>query len=203
MEIWSDEQLIEAWRRGAPAEQPALLEQLCARHYRRVGLWCLRFMGDREAAFDVAQDVFVTVVRKLHTFQGESRFTTWLYTLTRNHCLNSLQSRPRERLTDDEDEAFRTLLDPSPDPRQAAELADLARHARSILADALDETEQSVFLLHFVEELPLDSITRLLGLRNTSGAKAYIVSAKRKLNVAVRRWRARQAAQTGGADASA
>src|SRR5512134_2363108 len=110
MDIRSDEQLIAAWRQAAPAEQARLLEELCTRHYRRVGLWCLRYMGDREAALDVSQDVFVTVVRKLHTFQGESRFTTWLYTLTRNHCLNSLQSRPREWGAGDEDQAFRDLL---------------------------------------------------------------------------------------------
>jgi RNA polymerase sigma-70 factor (ECF subfamily) len=203
MQTLTDEQLITAWRSAPPAEQAALLEQLCARHYRRVGLWCLRYTGSRDLALDVSQDVFVTLVRKLHTFQGGSRFTTWLYTLTRNHCLNALQSQSRLLPADEEDQAFRALLDPSPGPEHAASTSDLSRHAKAILAEALDEREQTVFLLHFVEEMPLESITRLLGLTNRSGAKAYIVSAKRKLSVAVNRWRARRNTPRGEADDAA
>jgi RNA polymerase sigma-70 factor (ECF subfamily) len=203
MQTLTDEQLIQTWRETAPERQTALMEELCSRHYRRVSLWCLRYTGDRDSALDLAQDVFVTVVRKLHTFQGESRFTTWLYTLTRNHCLNAIQARSREQQPDEDDSAFRALLDPSPSPQAAAETADLARRARSILTESLDEREQTVFLLHFVEEMPLESITRLLGLTNASGAKAYIVSARRKLNIAVRRWRARHLPPTGEADDAA
>jgi hypothetical protein len=44
---------------------------------------------------------------------------------------------------------------------------------------------------HYADELPLDAITRLLNLKNASGAKAYIVSAKRKLDTAIARWKAR------------
>lgn len=203
MQTQSDEQLIESWRAAPPQTQTALLEELCSRHYRRVSLWCLRYTGERDWALDVAQDIFVTLVRKLHTFQGESRFTTWLYTLTRNHCLNALQSRPREQQPEEDDSAFRALLDPAPSPQQAAETSELARHARDILTESLDEREQTVFLLHFVEEMPLEAITRLLGLTNASGAKAYLVSARRKLNVAVRRWRARTQPPAGGANDAA
>jgi RNA polymerase sigma-70 factor (ECF subfamily) len=203
MQTLTDEQLIRTWRETAPERQSALMEELCSRHYRRVSLWCLRYTGDRDSALDLAQDVFVTVVRKLHTFQGESRFTTWLFTLTRNHCLNALHARSREQQPDDDDPDFRALLDHSPSPQAAAETADLARRARAILTESLDEREQTVFLLHFVEDMPLDSITRLLGLTNASGAKAYIVSARRKLNIAVRRWRARHLSPTGEADDAA
>jgi RNA polymerase sigma-70 factor, ECF subfamily len=59
---------------------------------------------------------------------------------------------------------------------------------RQLMQEALDETEAKVMTLHYVDELPLDSITRLLGLENPSGAKAYVVSARRKLQrIAVRK----------------
>ena len=60
----------------------------------------------------------------------------------------------------------------------------------NLLAETLDETEQAVFTLHYGDDLPLDRITRMLGLQNASGAKAYIVSAKRKLARAAPRWKA-------------
>jgi hypothetical protein len=54
--------------------------------------------------------------------------------------------------------------------------------------EVLDETEKRVMVLHYAHDMRLDAITAALGLTNTSGAKAYIVSAKRKLNAAVKRW---------------
>ena len=57
-----------------------------------------------------------------------------------------------------------------------------AKQVAQLLTSALDETERTVFTLHYGEELPLDAITHMLALENASGAKAYIVSAKRKLS---------------------
>jgi hypothetical protein len=68
----------------------------------------------------------------------------------------------------------------------------LAGLARQLINETLEETEKQVFTLHYAEEVPLDVITRMLKLENASGAKAYLVSAKRKLDRAVKRWSARQ-----------
>jgi len=62
---------------------------------------------------------------------------------------------------------------------------------RTIMDDALDETERHVMTLHYGHDMRLDAITAALGLTNASGAKAYIVSARRKLNAAVKRWNAK------------
>jgi DNA-directed RNA polymerase specialized sigma subunit len=63
---------------------------------------------------------------------------------------------------------------------------------RTLVMQSLDETETQVMVLHYAEELPLGAITQMLALKNSSGAKAFIVSAKRKLSVALRRLRAQQ-----------
>ena len=72
-----------------------------------------------------------------------------------------------------------------------------ARIVRALLDQSLDETEKTVFTLHYGDDVPLKVITRLLGLTNRSGAKAYIVSAKRKLSQAIRDWKAREQALSG------
>jgi hypothetical protein len=84
------------------------------------------------------------------------------------------------------------LMDRAPAPDTVLERAGEDRLVRRLLRDSLDEVETRVFTLHYAEDLPLDVITRLLKLNNASGAKAYIVSAKRKLARAVERWRARE-----------
>ena len=77
------------------------------------------------------------------------------------------------------------------DPEDRVLRLDHDLRLREFLASTLDETELRVFTLHFGDDMPLDAITRLLTLKNTSGAKAYIVSAKRKLSRAAARLRAR------------
>ena len=72
-----------------------------------------------------------------------------------------------------------------PGPEELASQSSSSRRLHQFLETTLDETERTVFTLHYGEELPLDAITRMLRLENSSGAKAYIVSAKRKLARAV------------------
>lgn len=186
----SDEELIQAFKQAGPAEKRVVAGQLFERHYARVARWCLRFTGERESAADVAQNVFVSAYRHLERFEGASRFSTWLYTITRHECLSRLR-RDRARLEDTGDEALVDVPALGETPDADATRGSQRAYVQRLLADTLDETEQQVFTLHFGDDLSLEHITRLLGLTNASGAKAYIVSAKRKLARAVRRIDAR------------
>jgi RNA polymerase sigma-70 factor (ECF subfamily) len=182
----TDEQLIAEARRD-PGAAPGLLDELFRRHYARVALWCLRFTGDRERAADLTQDIFLKLRNSLHTFQGEAKFTTWLYSICRNHCFNEIRARRNPAESVPEDEWDRWMSD-SPDHDGRIDRDRRFATAQEWLA-RLEPLERQVFTLHYAEEMPLDSITRLLALTNASGAKAYIVSARRKLSEMVRRWR--------------
>ena len=190
MEFASDEELL-AQARGCPeaSKRQEFLDQLFRRYHARVALWCFRVTGDRESAADLAQEVFLKVQSSLDSFRGDAKFSTWLYTITRNHCFNDAQRRAarRESVTDSLDE-----IDIAGEDRFDLRLErhEEARQMRKLVQETLDPTEQRVMTLHYGEEMTLDAITRLLGLMNQSGAKAYVVSARRKLKTAVARWRA-------------
>jgi RNA polymerase sigma-70 factor, ECF subfamily len=188
MEVIPDEELI-AECLSAPGSDRSrqLIDELFRRHRARVVAWCHRLTGDRDLAPDLAHDVFVKAYTSLHTFRRDSKFTTWLYIIARNRCRDEARSRAVRR------EAPETEL-----PDTASELNDVlgaldARDARTILrmvmADVLDDTEKRVLALHYGHDMRLDAITAALGLTNASGAKAYIVSARRKLTAAVKRWK--------------
>ena len=87
LERLSDEELIERVRR-VPAEADACLALLYRRYYPKVAAWCLRIGGDRQEAADLAQEVFLRVHERLDGFRGDSRFSTWLYTVTRSVVIN-------------------------------------------------------------------------------------------------------------------
>src|SRR5262245_59341896 len=50
-----------------------------------------RMVGNREEAEDLAQEVFITVFKSIETFRGDSKFSTWLYRITANHCKNRIK----------------------------------------------------------------------------------------------------------------
>lgn len=189
----TDEELVESYRaHPGTAAGRASLDELFQRYHSKVATWCFRLTGDRESAADLAQEVFLKVFRNLDSFRGHSKFSTWLYSIARNHCFNEVKARASRPETVDE-----SVLPAIADTSQAGPLTQLGRNVsaqtvRDLIHGTLDETEAQVMTLHYAEDLSLDAITRLLRLENASGAKAYIVSAKRKLSRAVAQWRARE-----------
>ena len=186
-----DEDLVARYQAqpGSP-DAEGCLDELFGRYRTKVALWCLRLGGNRERAADLAQDVFLKAFRAMATFRGDSKFSTWLYCIARNHCFNEV----RVRAAGSEEAVDPILLevaDDAPGPLDQLESAVSAQMMRELIAGALNELETQIMTLHYVEEVPLDKVTRLLNLENASGAKAYIVSARRKLMHAAERWKAR------------
>ena len=157
-------------------------ERLISAHKDLVYATCLRFVSPHERAVEVAQDALLKAYLKLPTFQGNSKFTTWLVGIARYEALNALR-KGRDALTSD------GVIDDT-DPAQSA-LASLRRHEREELlrraaAEVLDATEQEVVYLRYVENLPLPQIEAALGLDGKSGARGVLQRCKRKLGRAIR-----------------
>ncbi len=190
---FSDEELVARSRAAAGTPQAVeLIEELFRRHYARVARWCFRFIGDRDAAADLAQEIFAKVYRSLDTFEQLSKFSTWLYSIVRNECVNAAKARSILQRNAQSELLVEVPNRDESDSSEVMERIGDAQLARLLLNDALDDTEKAVFALHFGSDLPLQAITRLLNLTNPSGAKAYLVSARRKLSRAIQRWLARE-----------
>jgi len=167
-------------------------EVLFRLHHKKVVTWCLRFTGDKEEANDLAQAIFLKAFRQLGSFRGESKISTWLYSITRSECMNYLKARSA-RPPPLEEEVLGSVPDAAAlSPLQMLERARSGPLVQSLLDRALDDIEKRVFTLHYGDDMPLDVITRLLGLTNRSGAKAFIVSARRKISRMVQQWNARE-----------
>ncbi len=187
----SDEELIRAYREGPPAHAEDALGELFGRYQQRIARWCMRFTNDRESALDLAQDVLLRAYRSLHTYRGDSRFSTWLYVIARNQCCSAQGKRMTEPAFVDP-----SMADSLPDAtagqiHHRMESEQLTRRGWEMIRSALSGTEADVMMLHYGNDVPLGEITRTLGLTNKSGAKAYIVSARRKVHFLVQEMDAR------------
>ncbi|MES2882026.1 MAG: sigma-70 family RNA polymerase sigma factor [Bacteroidota bacterium] len=82
--------------------------ELVKRHERFVFTLALRFVKKREDAEEVAQDVFVKAFRSLAQFKGESKFSTWLYTITTTSCITFLRKKKLDIHSLDNEKVFAT-----------------------------------------------------------------------------------------------
>jgi RNA polymerase sigma-70 factor (ECF subfamily) len=190
----TDEELIEQARRAAPGAADSCLSALYRRYQPKVAAWCLRICNDREEAADVAQEVFLRVHERLGSFRGDSRFSTWLYTVTRSVAINRGVAARRRQTEALDGESIPEPVEPSPGPEREMEQGEILAAFREAMERDLEPLEARVLYLHYVDGMPLAAITELLQLDNKSGAKAYIVSGGRKLKRRFGKWLARQSA---------
>jgi RNA polymerase sigma-70 factor, ECF subfamily len=189
----TDEELVMAHRAAGPAVSNEAVEELFRRYLPRTARWCRRFTQDRDSAHDLAQDILFRAYRGLDKWRGSCQFSTWLYVITRNHYLSLLRKRAAQPACIDSSRAElipdRTLGE----IHGRVEREQLMARRWQAMVKALTRTEATVMMLHYGEDVPLREITANLGLTNKSGAKAYIMSARRKLLPHVRRHRDRRA----------
>ena len=166
----NDEDLMAAYKGGEVAAYRVLVE----RHHAPVYRFCLRSLRSPEAAADAAQEIFLKVVRNAPTWERKAKFTTWLYTMARNWCIDESRKarfRKTESLNESlskgsEGDSGEQRLD-----RVVSELPQQDRvvdnvRLRKVIDDAvkdLPEEQREVFLLREMSGLPFKDIADLTG----------------------------------------
>lgn len=178
----TDEQLLDRARQagGDAVAADAARDALFRRYHPKVAAWCLRFCRDRDAAADLAQEVLLRAHERLDSFRGDSRFSTWLYTVTRRVAINRAEAESRRRASSLEDLAAEPL-DPAEGADVEVERGQVLAAFRDAMREDLEPLEAKVLYLHYVDGMTLPAITDHLGLENRSGAKAFVVAGRRKL----------------------
>ena len=185
----SDEDLVRRYVAGpgSPGGRAAASAVL-ARYQNALYLWCMRYVRDHERALDLVQDTMLIALERMGGFAGRARFSSWLFAIARNRCLNAIR---RVRIFEDGDDAVNLAVDPGPAPdRQLVESEDEERILR-LMRVALDPVEQRALSLRCFERLPVDEITRILDVEAGTGARAVLQTARRKLRAALAREDAR------------
>jgi RNA polymerase sigma-70 factor (ECF subfamily) len=176
----SDEQLVDqARQRPETAASRAAAGELLRRYRRPVYVWCFRYVGEHERALDMAQDVLMSAYQRLGDFEGRAAFSSWLFVITRNRCLNEIRNDARR-----EDIEPDSMVDESPGFDERLENEMQNERLLELAARVLDEDERKALWLRYSELLPVEEITVLLNLDYKSGARALLQRARRKLRAA-------------------
>lgn len=143
---------------------------LVERYQTKIYNLALRMCGNEDDAFDLAQESFLRAWRNLGSFQFESAFSTWLFRLCSNICLDFLRAKKRRAavsltMTDDEGEENQLEV---PDPGKTPEEAVLAAEDRELLTRALNELpadQREILTLRAIDDLSYSEIARILNLQ--------------------------------------
>ncbi|MCI9647946.1 RNA polymerase sigma factor [Oscillibacter sp.] len=163
MNALQERQWVESARQG---DQEAF-ERLVRAYEKRVFALTLRMCGNAEDAAEAAQEAFLAVWQGLKFFRGEASFSTWLYRLASNACVDLLRREGRHRAAAgpslNDEELDLAAADPAPTPQEAAERAELRQQIEAGLQQLSLEYRQ-VLVLREMHQLSYEEIGQTLNL---------------------------------------
>lgn len=172
----NDNELISQVLQGKQAAYATLV----ARYQDYVFTLALRMIPTREDAEELAQDVFVKAYRNLADFRGESRFSTWLYTIVNNTCITWLRKKRLEIRSLDNEQVF-SRADNMDSGARADTVEQKSRQAMVNEAIAmLSPDDASVITLFYKAEQSLEETARVLGIE-VNAAKVRLHRARARL----------------------
>lgn len=159
-----DEALIEWLVQGETSAFTELLSRYRDKVYQ-FARWSAD--SDESEAEDITQEVFLQVFRSARSYRGESKFRTWLYSLTRNVCRQHAAKRKVRKLTSmdsyPEEEWLQEVPDTSPGPLAQMEVKERQRLLRQAV-ERLGPIHRSVLLLRDWETLSYEEIAAVLDI---------------------------------------
>ena len=172
-QTWSDDGDIDndlALVERALGDDIAAFETLVSRYQSRIIAYSMRMLRDNEDAEDVAQETFIKAYRSLDSFRGASSFSTWLYRIATNLCIDRARKRKRspqqaysldEPFDKEEDSGGREIADLSEEPSRGVERDELRRQVRETVA-LMPEKLRAVLVMCDIQGMAYEEIAQSL-----------------------------------------
>lgn len=172
------------WIRQAAAGDPAAFEQLVLTYQKPVYNLALRMVGNPDDAFDLTQEAFLRAWRSMEQVRESGAFSSWLFRLTSNVCLDFLRAAKRRKTVSlsfegEDGEQQLELPDPSPDPEHCL----LAMANRQAVMEAMNDLaveHRQILTLRVINELSYQQIAEILDVAEGT-VKSRLSRARRAL----------------------
>jgi RNA polymerase sigma factor (sigma-70 family) len=179
--VSSDEELVAAVRRG----NDRAFEELYSRYRSRISGYIVGMVGDHGRAEDIAQEVFISALRRLRQTERPIAFKPWIYEIAKNACIDEFRRNRRTRevpLAGDEDDgaqSVRPLISRSPTPDAAIESKQSLSDLRGAF-HGLSENHHKVIVMRELEGLSYTQIGERLGMSRPM-VESTLFRARRRL----------------------
>jgi RNA polymerase sigma factor (sigma-70 family) len=171
----TDEQLVE---KIIKEKDNSYFSALFLRYNEKVKGKCYSMTKSRSVADDLVQDIMLKTMEKLHLFEGRSSFSTWLYAITYNHCIEYLRQNKRIKFDD-----WAEIIE-IPDTITESDMdnvMELRSERLLLLLEMLKPEDKALILLKYKENFDLKRIMYILSINGESAAKMRLNRAKKRI----------------------
>ncbi len=167
------------WVEAALAGDEQAFERLVEAYATPVYNLAYRMLGDPAEAEDAAQETFIRVYQRLHTYDPSRKFSSWVLAIASHHCIDRLRRRRLQKVSLEDLPPWEPLVSREVDPEERAVIRD--RNARlQALLDRLPPNYRLPLVLHYWYGLSYDEICEITGL-SLSALKTRLHRARLKL----------------------
>jgi RNA polymerase sigma-70 factor (ECF subfamily) len=171
----SDESLINDY---LVSQNNKYFDNLYNRYKDKVYGKCLSMLNDEEKSQDAIQDIFIKVLLNLSTFKQDSKFSTWLFSITYNYCIDMIR-RDGKFLTEIIDEKKGSDLLMAEDGIEEKKLLEIKVERLDAVLDVLPDRDRSVLIMKYQGDLSIKDISDMMG-KSESAIKMILKRAKEK-----------------------
>lgn len=157
-------------------------DELIRRHQNFALRVAFRYLKDEEDAIDAAQDAFIKVFKSIDKFSSNSRFTTWLYSIIQNICIDRI--RQKKRRDSKQEEIFESEI------TEATECLELSMEKRDTrerilnAAEGLHPKQKETFFLRDIDNLSVEETAEIMNI-STGAVKSNLYHARKFLREAL------------------
>ena len=167
---------IEAIQEYLRTKQPLYFNILYKKYSTKVYSKCLSLLRDEGLAKDATQDIFIKIFLNLAKFGAQSKFSTWVYSITYNYCIDIIRKKKKMRsIFSDEMENPPDIVEDVPD----AELLEIEVSRLKVILDKIPVGDKMVLLMKYQDEMQIKEVAKVLG-KTDSAIKMKIKRAKHK-----------------------
>lgn len=151
---------------------------LYKRYYKKVYAKCLGMTHNVEIAEDQCHDILLKTINAIDTFKGDAKFSTWIYSITYNHCLDYLRKNKRIKFDDWSD-----LLS-IPDDQNEEEvirIMELKKERLILLLEMLKPLDKAIIILKYWEGMSLERIQYILSIETEGALKMKLMRARKRM----------------------
>lgn len=168
----SDDEVIARLQSGASNRY---FEVLYHRYNKRVSDKCYGLLKNRELALELTEDIFSKVYEKLPAFKHKSSFSTWLYSITYNHCIDFLREKKKLHYPNWNKEQEMESI-----PNEEEQLTDINYENLVVVMELIHPEEKALLLMKYMDNLSLKQISESLRI-SENATKMRLKRAKTRL----------------------
>ena len=171
----SDDELVRKYQKTSNTKYFDILYQ---RHSNKVYGKCLSMLNNEAMSKDALQDIFLKVLLNISKFNFKSKFTTWVYSITYNHCIDVIRKEGKLKFEKEEFKSYTNDIDEN-DTFAEEELLKIKVHRLELVLDSIPVKDKAILLMKYQGGMSIKEMCEILN-KSESAVKMGIKRAKEK-----------------------